>query len=118
MMLLGSPDGIREGGPSKKARIMPERGASKIGVDREGDFSTAKKVSRSATDAAKKLTQFFQPRNGYFQSWGGLKVSLIVRGEIQRCRFCGAPALSFVPLALEPPKGCCPTTAPVGLSLI
>ena len=26
--------------------------------------------------------------------------------------------LSFVPEPLAPPKGCCPTTAPVGLSLI
>ena len=28
------------------------------------------------------------------------------------------PALSFVPLARPPPKGCWPTTAPVGLSLM
>ena len=26
--------------------------------------------------------------------------------------------LSLVPEALDPPKGCCPTTAPVGLSLM
>ena len=28
------------------------------------------------------------------------------------------PALSLVPLARAPPNGCCPTTAPVGLSLM
>ena len=33
-------------------------------------------------------------------------------------RFNSDPALSFVPDALLPPNGCCPTTAPVGLSLI
>ena len=48
---------------------------------------------------------------------GGAKVSLIVRGETQRCRLRIEPALSSVPLALAPPNGCCPTTAPVGLSL-
>jgi len=30
----------------------------------------------------------------------------------------GAPALSFVPEARAPPKGCCPTTAPVDLTFI
>jgi hypothetical protein len=39
-------------------------------------------------------------------------------GEAQRNKFNGEPALSFVPEALAPPNGCCPTTAPVGLSLI
>jgi hypothetical protein len=48
---------------------------------------------------------------------GGTNVSLIVRGLTQRIRFHIEPALSFVPDALEPPKGCWPTTAPVGLSL-
>ena len=45
------------------------------------------------------------------------EVSLIVRGETQRIRFQIEPALSFVPDAREPPNGCWPTTAPVGLSL-
>ena len=49
---------------------------------------------------------------------GDGKVSLIVRGEHQRNRFQTLPALSLVPEARAPPKGCCPTTAPVGLSLI
>jgi hypothetical protein len=40
------------------------------------------------------------------------KVSLIVLGETQRNKFNGEPALSFVPEALAPPNGCCPTTAP------
>jgi hypothetical protein len=44
--------------------------------------------------------------------------SLIVLGETQRKRFNDEPALSFVPEARPPPNGCCPTTAPVGLSLI
>ncbi len=49
---------------------------------------------------------------------GNTKVSLIVLALSQRYRFNADPALSLVPLALAPPKGCCPTTAPVGLSLI
>ena len=48
---------------------------------------------------------------------GGTNVSLIVRGLTQRIRFHIEPALSFVPDARAPPKGCWPTTAPVGLSL-
>ena len=36
--------------------------------------------------------------------------------EIQRNRFRVEPALSLVPDARLPPKGCWPTTAPVGLS--
>ena len=59
-----------------------------------------------------------QPRNGYFQSAGGDCVSLMVRGETHRRRLRALPALSFVPLARAPPNGCCPTTAPVGLSLM
>ena len=47
----------------------------------------------------------------------GTNVSLIERGEVQRSRFAGAPALSLVPEARAPPNGCWPTTAPVGLSL-
>jgi hypothetical protein len=58
-----------------------------------------------------------QPRKGYRQSPGGTKFSLIVRGETQRRRLRIEPALSFVPLARPPPKGCWLTTAPVGLSL-
>src|SRR5437773_12520182 len=54
---------------------------------------------------------------GYRYSLGGTNVSLIVRGEAQRIRFHIEPALSFVPEARAPPKGCWPTTAPVGLSL-
>jgi hypothetical protein len=55
---------------------------------------------------------------GYVWAVGGTNVSLMVRGETQRMRLCQEPALSFVPLARAPPKGCCPTTAPVGLSLM
>ena len=47
---------------------------------------------------------------------GGTRVSLIVRGLVQRRRLRIEPALSLVPLARPPPKGCWPTTAPVGLS--
>ena len=47
-----------------------------------------------------------QPKKGYFQSCGGDWVSLIVRGETQRSKFRALPALSFVPLARAPPKGC------------
>ena len=42
----------------------------------------------------------------------------MVRGVTQRIRLIIDPALSLVPDPLEPPNGCCPTTAPVGLSLM
>ena len=42
----------------------------------------------------------------------------MVRWLVQRRRLSTEPALSFVPEAREPPKGCWPTTAPVGLSLM
>src|SRR4028118_1817256 len=42
----------------------------------------------------------------------------MVRGDVQRTRLSMEPALSLVPEAREPPKGCWPTTAPVGLSLV
>jgi len=54
----------------------------------------------------------------YLKSSAGTKFSFIARAETDLKRFIIVPALSFVPDALEPPKGCCPTTAPVGLSLI
>src|SRR5690606_30025736 len=57
------------------------------------------------------------PRYGYRQSTGGLPTSLIVRGDTQRYRLRMLPALSLVPDARPPPNGCCPTTAPVHLSL-
>ena len=47
-----------------------------------------------------------------------LLFSLIVLVETQRMRLKIEPALSLVPDALAPPNGCCPTTAPDGLSLI
>jgi hypothetical protein len=49
---------------------------------------------------------------------GALNVSLMVRVLTHRVRFNFDPALSFVPDARAPPKGCCPTTAPVGLSFM
>jgi hypothetical protein len=49
---------------------------------------------------------------------GGEKVRLMVRGDVHRSRFHGEPALSLVPERREPPNGCWPTTAPVGLSLM
>ena len=54
---------------------------------------------------------------GYRWSVGGCRFSLSVRGAVQRSRFSGEPALSWVPEARAPPNGCWPTTAPVGLSL-
>src|SRR5262249_30906558 len=57
-------------------------------------------------------------RYGYRQVVGGANVSLIARGDTQRTRFQSEPAWSFVPEARAPPNGCCPTTAPVGLSLM
>src|SRR5262249_43258915 len=59
-----------------------------------------------------------QPMCGYRCSVGGTNVSLMVRGDTHRARFSQEPALSFVPDARAPPNGCCPTTAPVGLSLM
>src|SRR2546423_1708822 len=56
--------------------------------------------------------------NGYHGSRGGTKFSLIDRALVQRIRLSRLPALSLVPLARAPPNGCCPTTAPVGLSFL
>ena len=47
-----------------------------------------------------------------------IKRGEMVRVEVQRIRLNTEPALSLVPEAREPPKGCWPTTAPVGLSLM
>jgi hypothetical protein len=55
---------------------------------------------------------------GYTCDVGGTNVSLMERALVHRSRFCAAPALSLVPDARPPPNGCCPTTAPVGLSLM
>src|SRR5215510_9539858 len=54
--------------------------------------------------------------NGYRKSVGGTNVSLMARGLTHLNRLSTLPALSFVPEARAPPKGCWPTTAPVGLS--
>ena len=43
---------------------------------------------------------------------------MTVRGESHRVMLFRKPALSFVPECLDPPKGCLPTMAPVGLSLM
>jgi hypothetical protein len=67
----------------------------------------------SAADAA-----YLSAMNGYVKLVGGTNVSLIVRAETHRNRFRKLPALSFVPEPRAPPNGCCPTTAPVGLSLM
>src|SRR5258705_12304764 len=56
--------------------------------------------------------------NGYHGSRGGTKFSLTVRALVHRIKLSRLPALSLVPLARPPPKGCCPTTAPVGLSFL
>ena len=58
------------------------------------------------------------PCTGTGSRSAGTKVSLIVRGDTHRSRFRIEPALSLVPLPRAPPNGCCPTTAPVGLSLM
>src|SRR5258705_10837488 len=56
--------------------------------------------------------------NGYHGSRGGTKFSLTVRALVHRIKLSRLPALSLVPLARPPPKGCWPTTAPVGLSFL
>ena len=43
---------------------------------------------------------------------------MIRESDTHLIKFKYEPALSFVPEARAPPKGCCPTTAPVGLSFI
>lgn len=54
----------------------------------------------------------------YLKSVGGEQIPLMVRMVVQRARLNWLPALSFVPEALDPPNGCCLTTAPLGLSLM
>jgi hypothetical protein len=85
-----------------------------IGIDIECDCDPD---SNTDTDQTIGWNQG-SPMNGYWNRLGGTKFSLMERGETQRCRFSMLPALSLVPEALEPPNGCCPTTAPVGLSLM
>jgi integrase len=58
----------------------------------------------------------FSRMYGYSNRVAGSNVSLMARIDTQRIRFAAEPALSFVPEARAPPNGCCPTTAPVGLS--
>ena len=48
----------------------------------------------------------------------GEKVSFTEWALTQRIIFKVVPALSLVPEARAPPKGCWPTTAPVHLSLM
>ena len=59
------------------------------------------------------------PTGGWYRQGsvelGGTNVSETVLTETQRSRLNRLPALSLVPDARAPPKGCCPTTAPVGL---
>ena len=71
-----------------------------------------------STSTTEGLNVVFYSRNGYLKSVAGIRVSLIVLGLTHRRRLRWLPALSFVPEALAPPNGCCPTIAPVGLSLI
>lgn len=52
------------------------------------------------------------------QTSGGEKFSLIDLMDTHRIRLSSLPALSFVPEARAPPKGCWPTTAPVDLPLM
>jgi hypothetical protein len=42
----------------------------------------------------------------------------MARADTHLIRLKTEPALSSVPLAVAPPNGCWPTTAPVGLSLM
>src|SRR6202050_4445839 len=68
--------------------------------------------------AGDPMSRNCQPMWGERESGGGSERSLIVRVFTQRIRLKIEPALSLVPLALAPPNGCWPTTAPVGLSLM
>ena len=62
--------------------------------------------------------QFYFSVSEYIVSAGGLNLSLIDLAETHLRTLRYDPALSLVPEALAPPKGCCPTMAPVGLSLM
>lgn len=89
----------------------------------EGEFALCRIVfgQSDTKEPIKKNnnTRYFCfPKNGYAKCVGGQKVSFTVLGDVQRIRFKTEPALSLVPEALAPPKGCWPTTAPVGLSLM
>jgi hypothetical protein len=55
---------------------------------------------------------------GYKCDVGGKNDSFTLRTLVHLSMNEGLPALSFVPLARAPPKGCCPTIAPVDLSLM
>ena len=64
-----------------------------------------------------KLTYPQSRLEGYWNSSRPTKFSLMLLALIKRQKMLTLPALSFVPLALAPPKGCWPTTAPVHFSL-
>src|SRR5690242_169794 len=84
------------------------------------ELSTVRRTGAVRFDRTTASMQRVAPTQvmcGYRWSVGGTNVSLIARGDTQRSRFQIEPALSFVPEARAPPNGCCPTTAPVGLSL-
>ena len=107
---------VDQGGKACK----PTRGFSRVLRVRNGSAGSNLAAHRAMSRMREPLgasSGSRQPKKGYRQSLGGLKFSLIERGLTQRSRFSALPALSFVPEALEPPNGCIPTTAPVGLSL-
>ena len=103
-----------------RATIVRVPGACVIARSSRDDRAAARIAGRRGL-AVKFPRRFARPHSvsmcGYRYAVGGTNVSLIVRGDAQRSRFSGEPALSLVPEARAPPNGCCPTTAPVGLSL-
>lgn len=110
------------GGEEVEALWVNLGGKKQFGRVETCDEAALQRARRAASRRAAPLPTLrrrpYFPRNGYRQSVGGVNVSLIDRGDTQRMRLPGAPALSLVPLARLPPKGCWPTTAPVGLSLM
>lgn len=64
------------------------------------------------------ICTFYASLLGYVTFSVGMNSSLMALILTNRESSVALPALSFVPLALDPPKGCCPTTAPVHLQLM
>ena len=87
------------------------------------------RVSPGVETMGRRLRVLWRLRHGATPAGGGTDdddarsatapevVVASVRALAQRTRFNFEPALSFVPEPRAPPNGCCPTTAPVGLSL-
>src|SRR5690348_3303931 len=108
--------GSRQGVPGRERARHRKREGRVVRLREGADEERRDQKEKRARQHDRRARAHDSAMNGYVKLVGGTSVSLIVRGDIQRIMLRWEPALSLVPLARAPPKGCCPTTAPVGLS--